>query len=500
VTDPARTATGGRDVRARARDLLRTPATEHAVVVGLLVLLEVPVVQASGGRSAGALGWYAAAAAVAVAVTRPWNRVPRWWTLLAALLALAPLAVLLATSGGRAGAVAATTYGTCSATGLVVAGYARTAARRAAVAAVLCAGGVAQFAWALVPWWGGGDPSRPMVGTYDWHNQYAAALLAPALLGLALALAGSRPWRAAGWVAAPVAVAGLVLSTSRATLALLVLGWVAVVAVALLGAADRTARSRVVARALVATVIAVGLTVLLPGPPLFSTSASPLSGTTARTGAGETLTSNSIYRTEFWREARVAFRAHPLTGAGYGRIPAAAHGRVPAAWAVSPLAHSGPLQALGEGGLLLGGPLLLGVGAVCVGLLRRLRRPAPRAGPSAPVPAGPGPRTDSLVVRAAALAALLLVVHSLVDTDWTYPALAAELAVVAGVALAAGPGQPGPGGAPDIRAGRAPTVPPAATLVAAAVLLLALVAGSAASWGQPFHILDPQATSGGAHS
>ena len=178
MTDPARTATGGRDVRARARDLLRTPATEHAVVVGLLVLLEVPVVQASGGRSAGALGWYAAAAAVAVAVTRPWNRVPRWWTLLAALLALAPLAVLLATSGGRTGAVAATTYGTCSATGLVVAGYARTAARRAAVAAVLCAGGVAQFAWALVPWWGGGDPSRPMVGTYDWHNQYAAALSA----------------------------------------------------------------------------------------------------------------------------------------------------------------------------------------------------------------------------------------------------------------------------------------------------------------------------------
>jgi O-antigen ligase len=493
VTGPVRSATGGRDGLARARALLDRPATEHAVVLGLLAVLQVPVVLAGGGRSAGALGWFAALAAVAVVVTRPWRRLPPWWTLLAAVLAVAPLAVLVSTSGGRPAAVAATAYGACAATVLVFAGYARTPARRACVAAGLCAGGVAQFGWALVPWWGAGDPSRPMVGTYDWHNQYAASLLAPALLGLAVALSGSRPWRAAGWLAAPLAVAGIVLSTSRATLALLAVGWVVVVAVALLGAGGRTGRGRVASRAMVLSVLAVGLTVLLPGPPLFSTAVSPLSGAVARSAAGETLSSNSTYRTEFWREAIMAFRAHPLTGAGYGRIADDTHLSVPASWAISPLAHSGPLQALGDGGLLLGGPLLLGAGALCAGLLRRLRRLR------RPARAGAGP--DQLVVRAAAVTGLLMVAHSLVDTDWSYPALAAQLAVVAGVALAGGTvtstattvsfaGQDG----------RRRTRPASVALAAAGVLLLALVAGSAASWGQPFHISDPHTTSGGGHS
>ena len=485
VTHAARADTGRRDVADLARHLLAAPATEHVAVLGLLGVLAVPVVYAEGGRSAGAQGWFGAAVVAALVLTRPWNRLPRGWTVLAAALALPPLLVLAATHGGRSGAVAAASYGTSAGTLLVVAAYARSATRRAAVAAALCAGGVAQFAWALVPWWGGGDPSRPMVGSYDWHNQFAAGLLAPALLGLALVVAGNRPWRGAGLVAAPLAVAGVVLSTSRATLALLAVGWVVLVALALLGPGGRSGRLRVAGRTAAATALAVALTVALPGPPLFATSASALSGTAARAAAGETLASNSTYRTEFWREAMVAFRAHPVTGAGYGRITDAAQGKVPATWALSPLAHSGPLQALAEGGLLLGVPLLLAVAALGLGLLRRLRRPA-RAGTSAP--AG-----DMLVVRAAALVGVLMLVHSLVDTDWSYPALAAQLAVVAGVALAGGlpaPAHPDGSGRPAARL----------AMAAGGVMLLALLAGTAASWGQPFHILDPPTMSGGGPS
>ena len=143
---------------------------------------------------------------------------------------------------------------------------------------------------------------------------------------------------------------------------------------ALLAAGDRRARGAVVSRALVCSVAAVGLTFLLPGPPLFSSSASPFAGTSARAGAGETLDQNGVYRTQFWRESLTAFGTSPLDGAGYGRVAAAVSGRVPSDWAVSPLAHSAPLQALAEGGLLLALPLGALLAAVLVALLRRPAR------------------------------------------------------------------------------------------------------------------------------
>ncbi len=479
VAGPARTAVGG---RAWLEHRLTAPPAEHAVVLGLLVAVVLPLAHAGGGRGAGALAWSVPLVLAALALTRPWLRLDTRALALVSAVSVAALVVLAGTGGGRAGAVAALSYGFAPACGVVVAAYARTAARRAAVAGVLCAGAVAQFAWALVPWWGGGDPSRPMVGTYDWHNQFAAALLAPALLGLALVLAGHRPWRSAGWVAAPLAVAGVVLSTSRATLALLVVGWLAVVVVCLLAAPDRAARGSVASRALVVSVVTVGLTFLLPGPPLFSTSVSPLGGAAVRVQAGETLGHNSVYRTQFMGEALAAFGTAPVTGAGYGRLAAASHGHVPARWAVSPLAHSGPLQALGEGGVVLALPLFALLGAVLAGLLRRLRGPTGLDG------------TDLPVVRAAVIAALLLGVHSLVDTDWTYPALAAQVAVVAGVALAV-----------PVRVRPVPSRPRLAASCAG-VLAVALAVGGAAAWGQPFHISAPQnvndvhTTSGGGHS
>jgi O-antigen ligase len=199
-----------------------------------------------------------------------------------------------------------------------------------------------------------------------------------------------------------------------------------------------------------------------------------------RAQAGETLENNSAHRTQFWREALVAFGSDPVSGAGYGRVAAASHGKVPVQWAVSPLAHSGPLQALGEGGLLLAVPLFALLGAVLVGLVRRLRRPLDPD------------RPDTLVVRSAIVAALLLGIHALVDTDWSYPALAAQAAVVTALALAV----PLPSRAPRVR-----PRPGAASVV---VLVVALGCAGAAAWGQPFHISastsDQHTTSGGGHS
>ena len=184
VAGPARTAVGewGSVPWAdRVRRAWRAPLTEHLVVLASVVAVVGPLARSGGGRDAGALAWSAPLVLVALAVTRPWRRIdPRGLALVAAV-AVAALAVLVLTGGGRAGAVAAAGYGSAPRLRCRRTAYARSRTRRAVVAAVLCAGAVAQFGWALVPWWGGADPSRPMVGTFDWHNQYAAALLAPAL-------------------------------------------------------------------------------------------------------------------------------------------------------------------------------------------------------------------------------------------------------------------------------------------------------------------------------
>jgi O-antigen ligase len=461
--------------RAAARTRLGPDRTEHVVVVAALLVLVGPVAHAEGGRDAGAACWLALVTIAALAVTRPWERLAgrRW--LLAPAVALAALFVLPATGVGRGGAVAALSYALVAGLLLAVTAYARTPARRAAVAALLCVGGVAQFGWALVPWWGSEDPTHPMVGTYFSHNQLAVALLLPALLGAALAVVGSRPWRSAGAVAAPLCAAGVVLSTSRATLACLVVGWVVVVVLALLVAGGRR---QAVLRAVAVTAVAVVLTVVLPGPPLFSSWQSPLGGAAARAAVGETVDANTTYRTEFWREALSVTRAHPLTGAGYGRLATESAPLVPTSWARSPLAHSGPLQAFADGGVLLGLTVLAGLGLVVAGLLRRLAtlRGLRKARARDPVGA------DTALVLAASVAGLALLAHALVDTDWSYPALAAQLAVVLGLALAARPVDPVAVAAPQ------------RDLVAAtgsAVLVLVLAVGAVGAWGQSFHISAP---------
>lgn len=434
---------------------------EHVAVLGAVAFVVLPVAHASGGQD---LGWAAAtgvSVAAALIFARPWKHLARTPLMMAGLVTGLALLVLVTTGVGRRGAVAALAYGLAAGLLVAVASYARTGRRRGAIAVVLCAGGVAQFAWALVSWWGGGDPSIPMVGTYYWHNQFAAALLVPGILGLAMILQNMQPWRGVGWIAAPLAFAGVVLSTSRAAMACLVAGWVVVVAIGWLRT-DR--RGRLLGRVVAAALLSLSVTMLLPGPPLFSQQALPWQATQDRAATGQTVQTNAVYRTALWREAIAVTQAHPLTGAGYGRLGFEARTLVPASWPKSALAHSGPLQAFADGGVPLGMALLLGLAGVAAALLRRLWRP------------GPVSSSDHLLVAGSAVAALALLAHSAVDFDWAYPTLAATFGVVAGLALGRGDRSPA--------SSRTDTVQVMTSLILAGLL----VVGSLAAWGQPYRI------------
>jgi O-antigen ligase len=133
-----------------------------------------------------------------------------------------------------------------------------------------------------------------------------------------------------------------------------------------------------------------------------------------------------------WRESASVFEHHPIAGVGYGGLEAAGAQLTPAGWPRSPLAHNDYLQALAEGGLLLGLPFLVACGAIAFGLVRVGRS-----------------RVHSRVVdvrTGVVIGAMALMAHAAIDFDWTYPALFSLTAVVA--ALAVGPMLRRPAGRP----------------------------------------------------
>jgi len=435
-----------------------SPMTWIGLVVVALLVTWFP--HPFGGRDVGATSVAAIGVAVSLVLVRPWRSAGPALIGLLAWLAVAALLVVPLTSGGRGAAVAATTYGLAAGAFLLTRWLGRDDLARRALVAAVALGGILQFGWAFLPWWGSGDPAHGMVGTYYWKNQYAAALLAPAVLGLALAVLNRRPWRLIGWVAAPLSVTGTFLSGSRAALAILAVGWLVVGVLLVAGAKQRRAR---VVRWVAVSLLTAAVAVVLPGPPLFSHQRSPLSQTVASTADGH-LQSSGDYRLQVWTEAVHVFTDHPLTGAGYGRVASATAAWKPAGWPVSSLVHNGALQALADGGLLLAVPFLVLLGAAVLVLLRRA------------VPKG-GSERDPLV-EVAAVAGLMLIAHSMVDFDWSYPALAVITAVVIGLAIPARPVQQ-----VGVTAGQS-----RATGWLAAVLVGSLVVGGLASWGQQFHI------------
>ena len=134
---------------------------------------------------------------------------------------------------------------------------------------------------------------------------------------------------------------------------------------------------------------------------------------------GRLTTTSSSNRWRWWTEAWNAFTADPIQGTGAGTfgLTDRIHRETPLA-VIEP--HSAPLQDLSETGIV--GFLLIAtvVAAAAYGILRRERTAA---------------------VTALGLAALICVVHSLVDIDWDYVAVQGPLLLTIG-ALLAGPAVP----------------------------------------------------------
>ena len=378
----------------------------------------IEVTRAWAGRDTPSVTVGAILVAVALVLVRPDRLLPRSAIFFALAVSVGAFVVPLTADTGWGGAPDAAVY-TCGAwLAVVVAAIVVDRPDWTLLLLTLVAvSAPIEFMGGWLAWWGGEDPTRPMLGTFYWHNPFAAFLIPGGLLGLAFWIWRDRLFALAGIVSFIFATVGIVYSTSRAALATFVLGIVLVTATVLLG--ER--RWRAFRQLAIAAVVAAGATILVGGPPFFSSRSSPFAAQHVRT-TGESLSTNGAYRLDFWREALTVFGHHPLSGGGFKSLVAQSLGHVPESWPLSPYAHNGYLQALGEGGLVLGIPFLLAVIAVAFFCVRRLirgivqRRLPPEQ-----------------VVVAIALACLLL--HSGVDFDWTYAADFAMTAIVAGLLL-----------------------------------------------------------------
>ena len=418
----------------------------------------LPVARATGGRDAGVLtlGLVACVPGLLVVLPRAVAacRVRPRTVVLAVLLPVGALVVCLTAPTGWAGGsnVAACAY--VGLLGLLVFGYCASAGRRLVVATLVCLAGLIQFAEAWVPWWGGGIHGAAMIGTFYWHNQFAIFLVPAALIGLAVALWRVAPVRSLGWVVTPLCVAGVVLSTSRASAAALIGGWVLVGGLAVRVRSDRR---RVLVRFAAVSLLAVLAPVVLSGPPFFDHFYSPAAATRVRT-EGQPLSQNGAHRVEFWQQSVAVFEHWPVTGAGFDSLGTAASPLTAADLPRSPYTHNGYLQAFSDGGLVLGLPLLL-LGGLATWLSVRLlwalwRKGRPRRRPSRPVPEpSPGSRTgappdslpepvlaqpESWLATAGPVALVLLLAHSFFDFDWSYPALFAEAGILFGLVASLG--------------------------------------------------------------
>jgi O-antigen ligase len=375
------------------------------------------VVQAGGGRDDTAVTKGLLSLAPAFLLTRPWARLAPG-VLLAGLLPTAGALLMCLTSPTRwAGAEQLATAGYAGLAFLTVAALASTSAARELVSTGLATTGVVQALYALWVWSADGDLTEPLFGTYYWHNPFAAHVGAAGLLLAASYLmhspaAGPSRARVAVLPGALLCLVAVHLSTSRATAAVVV-----VITGALVGGLLWRApgRRRTAVRAGVLAVLVVAVVSAL-SPVVADRSAAP-----ART-EGETLTSSGGHRVDFYAAAVAVVRDHPWTGVGAGGFTAAATEHQGPLEARARNVHNGLLQAAVDGGLPLVAayavPLLLGAAA----WRARLRA----------LPAGP----DRNVLLGAGAAAGLLVVHSLVDFDWTFPALPVLLGALLGLVVA----------------------------------------------------------------
>jgi O-antigen ligase len=371
-----------------------------------------------GGRGPHAVSIGAGVTLVALLASRPDRHLGRGPLLLACFMSVGAFVVAATAPSGWQGATVAATYACVAWLAVAVAAEVRRRPETAGfVTGVILVATLVEFYGGWTAWHGGMDAQVPMSGTFYWYNPYAAFMLPGAIVGTSYWIGRRGPVAAIGLFAAILASISVVYSTSRASLACLLVGLLTTGMLHIALSRDR----RTVLRAIVGGLIVSAAVLAIAGPPFFPHRSGPLAGTVSR-GASQSLTQNGGYRLDFWREAIAVFTHHPLVGSGFRALASAANPYVPHSWPRSPLAHNGYLQAFSDGGLLLGVPLCLAAGwlvwRVLSGLLDTVRR-----------------SEVSPVAVAVPISLAALLAHSFVDFDWSYSTLFALTAILGGLIL-----------------------------------------------------------------
>jgi O-antigen ligase len=412
---------------SRRRRLDRS-ALEWVAAASVLLTWAVHVLPARGGWSPYVVPVAGLLALPALVVLRPWRHCPPWLLALAGAPAVGAVVVAVAAPFGDGGPVSLSRWGYAGLLLLTAAAFARTPTRRQAVVVVVLLTGLLQYSQAWLPWWGAGG-ERAMVGTLYSANPFGGLMLALALLAAGVGVLSPPRLRRLGWVVAPLAGCGVVLSGARSAVLLLVGGWLLLAAVAA-RLSGRGALLRLGAT-VVATWLVLGATTgQLPG-----LSAQTTLDTTGKQASGQTLDSTTQLRLDFWRAAWAAFTDQPLVGGGSGSYAGASRAAMAPAAERSPFAHNEPLGALAEGGLALGVPVIALLAGALVLFAARLA-----SGLLAPQRARP----EEL---AAALGGGALVGHGLLDITLVFPAVLGLVVLLLAVCLpvADGPAPAAPG-------------------------------------------------------
>ena len=391
------------EVRGQQRGLQRA---ELVAAVLAVVGFELVVVQAGGGRDEGAVTKGLLTLLPALILSRPWARLAPGVLLIAALPALGALYMCVFSPLRWAGSDQLATAGYAGLVFVTVAACASSGRRRGLLSSCLAWTGAFQALYAIWVWSAGGSLSEPLTGTYYWHNPFAAHVGAAALMLIAAHLARParvRPYALFGAVLCLVAVW---LSTSRATGALVVVAGLLVLSTLLVRSPGN--RTRIAFRGSVLVLLTVAAIAALA--PLVSADGPGRTDTESLSGSGG-------YRLGYYRAAAEVVRDRPIAGVGAGAYAAAANVHQGPVDARARSVHSGVLQAAVEGGVPVALAYVLPLVAAAGAWLRRVRG------------RGTDP-ADMPLLYGAGAAAALLAAHSLVDFDWTFPALPALLAAL----------------------------------------------------------------------
>lgn len=389
----------------------RSPWWSHADLVALVIALGVlmgPVVRGGGGRDQHMLVIGLVSLFPALVLGRVWL-VGRLTAGLALAPGLAALVVCALAPTGWAGAgdVARLLY--AGLMFLAVRAIAATPERRSLVLVAVALGGLYQFDQAYLSWWGRGDATHAMSGTFYASNVFGGYMAGAGFASAALAVRGERRLRLVGFLAASFCFSAVAFSSSRATIGLCLASFAALVVLLAAGRAWRQ-----VARLLGVLALTALLAGVLSSSLLMTNSGGALSGASGKSAsATETLSSSGGFRLQWWEAAAQVGAHHPLAGAGFDSFAGAESRYQTADSQRSVYAHNVVLQAWSDGGLVLAVPLLLAMVAAGAALLLRLRQVEP-------------------ALVAALCGGGVMLVHALVDFDAQYPAsLALAVALLA---------------------------------------------------------------------